>query len=470
MKTKIIKSILLTAIYLWVGVIPSSAKEGKVKYGNFVYVGQVENKAPSGTGNLFLRWSKTPVLTGNFSGTEVKNATMQFADWKYEGYVQYIPTEDKKATTLIRYNLKDGKISLSDGILKNSKLFLNSNEYFLVGSQKIAHKGTEESNHYEFDDDEWKVYSLYEERAAESVIKEHSVDTLYGSLHLKSHLFIYGEVHRQNGEILTIKDRAQDTWKLQGKSGDYSITKGWGKGRSVISIYRTLSDPQCTIDARCFVDSGKEIYDGMIDFKNGVNYIGTFELSEDGKFSYRNGTETKGNVKDVWKNGENFSEKEKARIIAEKKRQEEIEQRKSTEADSVIMSRWKCHEILFYGKFKGTEEGDKAWRSFWGIDHTYFDGEVFLGLQKNGTATLIVTSGPSQVAINAGRGRSMQVMSFCEKEFTKKCEGRWWIANDRIYFEGMPEDWSLTINKGGQTIECLMRGMLASTLKIKQKW
>ena len=158
------------------------------------------------------------------------------------------------------------------------------------------------------------------------------------------------------------------------------------------------------------------------------------------------------------------------RIRENEKAAAEREAREKAEYAAILQSRWKCSDILFGGRFKGTIDGDKAFRALWGIDHTYFDGEVFLTLNADGEAVFTALSGPSQKAIDAGRGRALQVNSLCQNEFTKRIEnGKWSIEGEKIIVTGMAEDWTLTINKGGQTIECSMRGMLASTLKIMQK-
>ena len=175
-------------------------------------------------------------------------------------------------------------------------------------------------------------------------------------------------------------------------------------------------------------------------------------------------------IQRIRENEKAAAEREAREKAENEKAAAEREARVKAEYAAILQSRWKCSDILFGGRFKGTIDGDKVFRALWGIDHTYFDGEVLLALNADGEAAFAALSWPSQKAIYEGRGRALQVNFLCQDGFTKRIEnGKWSIEGEKIIVTGMAEDWTLTINKGGQTIKCSMRGMLASTLKIMQK-
>lgn len=142
------------------------------------------------------------------------------------------------------------------------------------------------------------------------------------------------------------------------------------------------------------------------------------------------------------------------------------------ESLATLKKHWNCSsEILFGGRFDVTADGDKTLYLLFGLDHTYFDGEVSLALNNNGEAVFSVISRPTANAIIEGRGRALQVTSLGKEMFSKQIkDGKWSIDGNKILITGKDkkEKSELIINQGGQTLK-YNNGLITSTLKIVKK-
>lgn len=95
-------SVLLTVSELY-------AKDGKIKYGNVIYHGNVEHKFPLGQGALYYKGSNVAFLKGNFFYYLVKDATFSIGNIEYWGDVAITPS-DKTSDKIMSFKLINGNI------------------------------------------------------------------------------------------------------------------------------------------------------------------------------------------------------------------------------------------------------------------------------------------------------------------------------------------------------------------------
>lgn len=501
-------------------VLPTSllyAKEGTVKYGKFlIYVGEKDKQGPYGRGELYLLnpQNKKDILctiSGDFTHSAVNNAILKsnfFNNFSVNSLTLKYHDEKKcqsfdiiiPSSSIIKSDIytKKGGVSKSVSEICAEHFIITftqtdesweyklQNKAMVSKNEELFYKRSQENNLFDYN-------SLFLATISDPSVKIETLDKLGYNYNVKG-LFdigkndisleqlvipLYNDLIYNNDTFFDLKHNTSYVVKSDGSTG-----KWFGE--------RFLSDG--TKISKKGIDSEHM----EISFADGGRFSGKLRITDDlalvhanasvNKADFLDGEYSKDGKTEKWINGEELSILHERLIKiydedlvssiengnlteSQAKEQQDARNAKKAEEESIALMQklWNCTEIVFGGRFKGTADGDRSLRALWGIDHTYFDGEVLLALNTKGECVFVVLSGPSKKAISEGRGRALQINSLCSGIFnTEVKNGRWTLEGNKILVKGLKDKWTLTLNKGGQTIECDM-GLFTSTLKIIKK-
>ena len=278
-------------------------------------------------------------------------------------------------------------------------------------------------------------------------------------------------------------------------SGEYKIDKFAIKAKDGSSWTATMTENRLNSIVH-FTDGSK--YEGIVvtghSFKYGIFGFNLLQLDKiDVNFIYGKVTKPDGEVV-TWINGETEEERHRrlSNILQDKWvkmvengeiseydaviRQKEEDTQKAEMAKeeaakdlcaNILMNKWNCKQVIFKGKLVASSDSDMdgILKGFWGIDHTYFEGYAFLALDDNGDAAFHILAEPSSKAYSQGRGRALQVTSFCKDLVGKKKTGKWTMQDNKLLING--EDIGVTLLSDGKTFK--YSGLLDAKLIVSQK-
>ena len=499
------------------------AKDGKIKYCNYIiYEGGIESKQPKGIGKIEIYGKKSAdravLIEGTFDGNTVINPRVEISvdiedqrfndEFKIDGKILINLNEESKYESFDLI-FDEANVYPSDpGFLIKVRKY--KSEYvssikvqnlvlsFLLGEKDFEHKRywrlkaiTQDFKyHFPFPNNERHSANVFHGEIVEPLEGSEQIKKLgYNPTHCYGRfVFAKGIYSISNPFYVLAGNLVSDGSVFINEETNFKVTDNDWEGNRVFSdgtnIKKSLGMLECEVI-----------------FSDGSKYIGTLKYimpygklypvaasSTIDKNVFYSGEYTKDGRTEKWIKGEPLSVLHERIInlydadlvssienesMSEDDAKAEQNNRKIREESlATLKKHWNCSsEILFGGRFDVTADGDKMLYLLFGLDHTYFDGEVFLALNNNGEAVFAVTSGPTKKAINEGRGRALQVVSLCKEMFTKQIkDGKWSIDGNKILITGKDEKEKseLIINQGGQTLK-YNNGLITSTLKIVKK-
>lgn len=150
------------------------------------------------------------------------------------------------------------------------------------------------------------------------------------------------------------------------------------------------------------------------------------------------------------------------------RQEEEAQQAKANESSlrKMLNSHWNADAVAFEGTITSSEEGSGAWRTYFGINPAYFTGKAILALDCYGVAAFVFVPEPSRSAANGGRGRVLQVNSFCQKLTNVVEKGDYRIEERTLYIDDKKFG---TFSSDWKTFTHEEQGMLQSVMKVTKK-
>lgn len=150
------------------------------------------------------------------------------------------------------------------------------------------------------------------------------------------------------------------------------------------------------------------------------------------------------------------------------RQEEEARQAKANEESlrKMLNGHWNADAVAFEGTVTSTKEGSDAWRTYFGINPAYFTGKAMLALDCYGVAVFVFVPEPSRNAANGGRGRVLQVNSFCQKLTNVVEKGDYRIEEHTLYIDDKKFG---TFSSDWKTFTHEEQGMLQSVMKVTKK-
>ena len=292
------------------------------------------------------------------------------------------------------------------------------------------------------------------------------VDACYLDLSNSAYVYFKGTfVDTTNKNIFVAKD---DDWTGVREFADGTIIKKDQKGDRITISYRNqtkyegtiMSDVLSLVKADCDMNNVKynEGYFYEKD-KTEVRYL----LGEpyDSLHKRLQSEMSEELVADV-ENGK-LSE---AEAIA--KYQEAQQAKKANEAAlrEMLNNHWKADAVGFEGSITCTRDGADAWRTLFGINPAYFTGTAMMALDCYGEAVFVFVPEPSESSYKEGRGRVLQVNSFCQKLANVVKKGVYRIEGNTLYIDDKEFG---TFSSDWRTFTHEEQGVLKSVMKVTKK-
>ena len=445
------------------------AKDGKIKYKkNIIYEGGIENKQPKGNGKLEI-WGtysiikgedRALLIEGTFDGNTVINPTVEISvDFENQRF-----NDEFKIYGKILINLnEESKYESFDLIFDEANVYqdggflINVSEYkseyvssikvqnlvlsFLLGEKDRKHRRSwclkaitqDFKYHFPFPNNERHSANVFHGEIVGSIKGSEQMKKLgYNPTHCYERFVFTKVISSISNPFYVLADNlVSDGSVFINEKTNFKVTDNDWEGNRVFSdgtnIKKALGKLECEV---FFSDGGK--FSGTL--KSVEPYGNLYPVAASStidKNVFYSGEYTKDGRTEKWIKGEPLSVLHERIIniydadlvssiengsMSEDDAKAEQNNRKIREESLATFKKlWNCSEILFGGRFDGTADGDKTLNLLFGLDHTYFDGEVLLTLNNNGEAVLVVHAGPTKKAINEGRGRAVQVNSLCEE-------------------------------------------------------
>lgn len=513
------KKLLFLLLMFAIG-LAASAKPGKIKYGKFlVYEGEVVDKQPSGGGILTAinpsdKKENIFRIAGVWNGTNVSNpyvyVTSQdfMPNMEVKGDVQFEVTgkvgkinsfnftlnnvrvvsevQDKGATShekefsidklTFRLSVMDSKWSVSyegdNGKVKGTF----DNIYSIVGNDQRKNGEREFYGFRNATSIPTKLLSLgyktNKEHLALHIYKNRFIidDSYYG---LANNAYVYYDNVFVNSTSKYFRVGILD-WVGVREFTDGTTVKKDKKEKNVVICYgnqkryegTVMGDVLSLVEANCDINNVKYKDGYLYDKDNvGVRYLlGEPYDSLHKRLQSEMGEEL---VEDV-ESGK-LTEAEAIKHI-EQIRQEEEQARQAKEKEEslrkMLNSRWNADAVAFEGTITCTKEGSDAWRTFFGINPAYFTGKAMLALDCYGVAAFVFVPEPSRSSANGGRGRVLQVNSFCQKLTNVIEKGNYRIDEHTLYID---DNKFGTFSSDWKTFTHEEQGMLKSVMKVTKK-
>lgn len=513
------KKLLIILLMFTIG-FTASAKPGKIKYGKFlVYEGEITDKQPSGNGVLTAinpdnKKENVFKIEGVFNGTNISNPTITSQG--------FMPNMEVKGNVLIEVIGKVGKVESFSLLLDNVQVVSKVQDKeatshgkeiainkmtlrFGSGNSKwdISYegdggetKGTFDNIHGIIGNDQRK-YGDSEFYGSQNVNDVPKVLSLLGyntnkehlALHIEKDRFIIDDSYFDLGDnayvfynnyfvnminkinIFGVED---NDWIGTREFADGTTVKKPNEGDHIVINYGNLKRYEGTImgDALSLVKADCDI--NNVKYKEGYLYekdnaavrylFGEPYDSLHKRLQSELGEELATDVENGKLTEAEAIEKHQEQI----RQEEEAQQAKANEASlrKMLNGHWNADAVAFEGTITSTKDGSDAWRTYFGINPAYFTGKAMLALDCYGVAAFVFVPEPSRSSANGGRGRVMQVNSFCQKLTNIIEKGDYRIEEHTLYIDDKKFG---TFSSDWKTFTHEEQGMLQSVMKVTKK-
>lgn len=268
------------------GILPmmTFAKEGKIKYGYFIYKGNVENKQPSGKGDLYFKDDEAPFISGDFQKDTIRKASFPYNDEHILGTITFIP--NPLDTKKMRFFM-DGCVFLHDTLIYIDTLSFELNK-------RTISFGSSPNGRYSFTKLKNDSLVEYYSKSSLSDMKEQPrLDSILGKFHGKAYQLFY-----HNDKIVRFKSDLFDGIFLSKKN-----SQGWENIEAIENGTMTQGE---------VITNTHGSFEGQIFFsKDTIKYIDGIEKINGKTF--------------VWKDGINKTLKDQQEREREKAEKEKLE-------------------------------------------------------------------------------------------------------------------------------------------------
>lgn len=475
----------------------ANAKDKETKLAkNIVFVGNIVEKAPMGLGTIKCTDPKDKenpilILEGTFNNTTIKDAVIKttiFNGLGLTGDFSYsVKTDDDKNQVLVIHSITNSKINYS-----HNNITVNNAK---IGQININHIGL--SVRYDRNSKTWD----YQLIGNSDIPQESITQTIeYPAAKCPIELSSFGYNNENLSKSLC----------------PIVITKNGVAQSGGIKFLFTNSDEYCNNELNLHtggsfniasetVWSGHRVFETAtvrkkesnnntitIEYKNGDSFEGIVNNTEDirkvlgygSSFSSIKPWEGSGIVNgkpEKWIKGETLTKRharlsefldedlvlkveqdsiteEQGKTIMRERENERIHQ----ETLQVMRNYWGNNkQVGFEGEITGLPETDQVLSAMFGFDHTFITGKAMLALDDNKHGVFAFITEPNQKALSYGRGKALQIATFCRDEFTKKYSGEWKIKDNTIFIDGKECG---TLSSDGKTVT--YTGMLSSKMKL----
>lgn len=481
-------NLLLFTIVSFCFAITLNAKNGTIKFGkNIIYEGNVEDKIPLGEGVLKLydplkKGDFVLSISGEFDNNIIKEASINslfFPNITIQGDVSFDCEGSKgKALTL--------NISFPSNIIKCDQLYshrgnkineIRTGNLWMKFSQ-IDPKANWAFNYGQKEADSF--YAFYADKVPQELVKLHYSDSnikrFYGLFRISSE---NNRIFSKDYPLVELTD-----------SSSFSADKLYYKDGKVVSLKAKTWEGSKKLKNGIIVELKNGVF--TLNFSENHKYVGTLKNEifyplyadlDNPQFEFYSGIETQNGQKTEWINGESFEQRhERLKSVLRdkwvnlvesneltedqalaKQKEEDESIRVAEERAAILKSRWGGRQVLFEGKAIIPQEANAMFRTMFNLDNSYIEATACLVLDDTGQGNFALLTEPSQKAWGEGRGKLLQVNSFCQ-DFNRKYkkEGTWTIEGNKILLNN--EETNLTIGKDGKTIS--YEKLFYSTMKI----
>lgn len=493
-------TLFIAIILLAVGV--TNAKNGKIKYGKYIYYeGEFINKQPMGRGNLVLMSPSDKnkiiaLIVGEFEGCKIVDAEITstlLPSIKTTGsqpiFISFESQEKMGKITTLTFNFSDVSFESDSLIYTFGKL--NANLRIDNKSWKMCINEKDESSYMisvttkdiplpssisQYWKNPSRILTFAELECGKITIPVSEViydfDGYYYSDDIEKDHDTSARVMFRNKYVSFASyrfyiDPNNSSWEGSRILADRTVIKG-----NDCKVEITSEDKGEYIGT--LVDPMQPVRQSLTSFEELQFKTGTLKKDKN-SVRYLNG-ESEEIIKarlheqklddDLIESVITGSITESDAIDKQQLRDEEAARKREAEnkeLEAILSSRWDCKEIAFFGSISGTEEGDRVLRMLFNVDHTYFSGMATLALAWNGEGVFGVVVEPAAKAYGMGRGKALQITSLC-KDFYECISGRWSLNGNDILIDGKKV---ATIGEDGKTV--IYEGMFVSTMTIKTK-
>lgn len=511
---------LLFVLLMVVTGLTASAKPGKIKYGKFlVYEGEITDKQPSGNGVLTAtnpNNKKEDVfkIEGVFDGTNISNPhiTSQgfMPDMEVRGNVPMeiigkigkvesfsltldkvratSKVQDKEATShgkeisidklTLRLSSMESKWSVSYEGNGNETKSTFDNIHSMVGNDQRKYG----------DSEFYGSQDVYEVPKVLSLLG-YKIDKEYLALHIERDRFIIDDSYSDLGNnayvfynnfFINTQNKIKffgvedNNWIGTREFTDGTTVKKSKESDRIVINYGNQKKYEGTImgDVLSLVKADCDI--NNVKFKEGYLYekdnaAVRYLLGEpyDSLHKRLQSEMSEELIADV-ESGK-LTESEAITKYQEQIRQEEEARQAKANEESLrkmLNGHWNADAVAFEGTITSTKEGADAWRTYFGINPAYFTGKAMLALDCYGVAVFVFVPEPSRSAANGGRGRVLQVNSFCQKLTNVVEKGDYRIEEHTLYIDDKKFG---TFSSDWKTFTHEEQGMLQSVMKVTKK-